>query len=132
MKILALESSAVACSAALCEDEKLIAQSYQNNGLTHSVTLMPMTTSLLSGCGVSLEQVDLIAVAAGRAPLPVCASAWPPPRAWPGRAKHPAPPALPWNPWPGRWPTPAWRSAPSWMPGGTRYTTPGLPATVCS
>lgn len=65
MKILALESSAVACSAALCEDEKLIAQSYQNNGLTHSVTLMPMTTSLLSGCGVSLEQVDLIAVAAG-------------------------------------------------------------------
>ena len=65
MKILALESSAVACSAALCEDEKLIAQSYQNNGLTHSVTLMPMTSSLLSGCGVSLEQVDLIAVAAG-------------------------------------------------------------------
>ena len=65
MKILALESSAVACSAALCEDEKLIAQVYQNNGLTHSVTLMPMTTSLLSGCGVSLEEVDLIAVAAG-------------------------------------------------------------------
>lgn len=65
MKILALESSATACSAALCEDEKLIAQSYQNNGLTHSVTLMPMTTSLLSGCGVALEDVDLIAVAAG-------------------------------------------------------------------
>lgn len=65
MKILALESSAVACSAALCEDEKLIAQSYQNNGLTHSVTLMPMTAALLSGCGVTLEEVDLIAVAAG-------------------------------------------------------------------
>ena len=65
MKILALESSAVACSAALCEDEKLIAQSYQNNGLTHSVTLMPMTTSLLSNCGVTLEDVDVIAVAAG-------------------------------------------------------------------
>ena len=65
MKILALESSAVACSAALCEDEKLIAQSYQNNGLTHSVTLMPMTAALLSGCGLTLEDVDLIAVAAG-------------------------------------------------------------------
>ena len=65
MKILALESSATACSAALCEDEKLIAQSYQNNGLTHSVTLMPMTANLLSGCGVSLEEVELIAVAAG-------------------------------------------------------------------
>ena len=65
MKILALESSAVACSAALCEDEKLIAQSYQNNGLTHSVTLMPMATSLLANCGVGLEKVDVIAVAAG-------------------------------------------------------------------
>ena len=42
MKILALESSAVACSAALCEDENLIAQSFQDNGLTHSVTLLPM------------------------------------------------------------------------------------------
>ncbi len=65
MKILALESSATACSVALCEDEKLIAQSYQNNGLTHSVTLMPMTASLLSSCGLTLEDVDVIAVAAG-------------------------------------------------------------------
>ena len=32
MKILALESSATACSVALCEDEALIAQSFQNNG----------------------------------------------------------------------------------------------------
>ena len=32
MKILALETSAVACSVALCEDEKLLAQSFQNNG----------------------------------------------------------------------------------------------------
>ena len=65
MKILALESSATACSVALCEDERLIAQSYQNNGLTHSVTLMPMATALLAGCGVDLKQVELIAVAAG-------------------------------------------------------------------
>ena len=65
MKILALESSATACSVALCEDEKLIAQSYQNNRLTHSVTLMPMTVNLLSGCGISLDEVELIAVAAG-------------------------------------------------------------------
>ena len=43
MKILALESSAVACSAALCEDEKLIAQSFQNNALTHSVTPVSYT-----------------------------------------------------------------------------------------
>ena len=69
MKILALESSATACSVALCEDEKLIAQSYQNNRLTHSVTLMPMTVNLLSGCGISLDEVELIAVAAGPGPF---------------------------------------------------------------
>lgn len=64
MKILALESSATACSAALCEDEVLIAQSFQNNGLTHSRTLMPMVETLLANCGAALADVDLIAVAA--------------------------------------------------------------------
>ena len=65
MKILALESSATACSMALCEDEKLIAQTFQNSGLTHSRTLMPMADSLLAQCGQSLADVDVIAVAAG-------------------------------------------------------------------
>ena len=65
MKLLAMESSATACSAALCEDETLIAQSFQNNGLTHSRTLLPMISSLLETCGTTLHEVDLIAVAAG-------------------------------------------------------------------
>lgn len=65
MKILALESSATACSAALCEGEKIIAQTVQNNGLTHSRTLMPMVEELLRACESTLEQVDVIAVAAG-------------------------------------------------------------------
>ena len=65
MKILALESSAVACSVALCEDEALIAQSFQNNGLTHSRTLMPRCEALLKNCALTLSEVDLVAVAAG-------------------------------------------------------------------
>lgn len=65
MNILALESSAAACSAALCQDGELIAQSYQCSGLTHSRTLLPMAHDLLKNCGRSLEQVDVIAVAAG-------------------------------------------------------------------
>ena len=65
MKILALESSAVSASAALVEDEKLIAQSFQNCGLTHSRTLLPMTEALLANCGISLNDVDAIAVAHG-------------------------------------------------------------------
>ena len=64
MKILALESSASACSAALWE-EGLIAQNFQNSGLTHSRTLLPMAHDLLKNCGVSLAEVDVIAVAAG-------------------------------------------------------------------
>ena len=65
MKILALESSATACSAALWGKEGLIAQSFQNSGLTHSRTLLPMARDLLNNCGTGLEQVDVIAVAAG-------------------------------------------------------------------
>ena len=65
MKILALESSAVSASVALTEDEKLVAQSFQNCGLTHSRTLLPMVENLLANCGVSLADVDAIAVAHG-------------------------------------------------------------------
>lgn len=65
VKILALETSATAASAAVCDDESLIAQSFQRTGLTHSATLMPMVESLLKNAGMTLEEMDLIAVAAG-------------------------------------------------------------------
>ena len=65
MNILALESSATACSAALCRDGALVAQSFQSSGLTHSRTLLPMVHDLLKNCGARLEDVDVIAVAAG-------------------------------------------------------------------
>ena len=65
MNILALESSAKAASAALCRDGLLLAESYQNSGLTHSSTLLPLCQELLERCELPLEQVDLIAVAHG-------------------------------------------------------------------
>ena len=65
MKILALESSAVSASVALVEDERLIAQSFQNCGLTHSRTLLPMAENLLASCDVPLAAVDAFAVAHG-------------------------------------------------------------------
>lgn len=65
MKILALESSAVAASVAVCEGESLLAQSFQRSGLTHSRTLMPMCADLLKNCGLTLPEMDVIAVAAG-------------------------------------------------------------------
>ena len=65
MKILALESSAVAASVALCEDETLIAQAFQNTGLTHSQTLLPLAEDMLKNCGLTMADMDLIAVAEG-------------------------------------------------------------------
>jgi len=65
MMILALESSAAACSAALTRDGELVAQNWQNSGLTHSRTLLPMVDSLLKNSGQRLEDVDVVAVAAG-------------------------------------------------------------------
>jgi len=65
VKILALESSALAASAAICEDEVLIAQSFQKTGLTHSATLMPMTEDMLKNAGLTLEEIDVVAVAVG-------------------------------------------------------------------
>ncbi len=65
MNILALDTSAKSVSVCLCRDEFLVAQSYQNSGLTHSQTLMPLCHDLLDRCGVPLREVDLIACAAG-------------------------------------------------------------------
>ena len=65
MKILALETSAKAVSAAVVEDGKLLASSYQDSGLTHSRTLMPMVQHLLQNSDLTLDQMDGIAVAQG-------------------------------------------------------------------
>ena len=65
MNILALESSATACSAALCRDGVPVAQFFQCSGLTHSRTLLPMVHDMLNNCGEGLDKVDVIAVAAG-------------------------------------------------------------------
>ena len=65
MKIIALESSAVTASVAVTEDDRLLAQSFQNSGLTHSATLMPMVADLLKNTGLTLDEMDVVAVAAG-------------------------------------------------------------------
>ena len=65
MLILAFETSAKAASVALTDGEKLLAENYQNTGLTHSQTLLPMAQQLLESCGYTPDQVDAVAVAAG-------------------------------------------------------------------
>ncbi len=65
MKILALDSSAVVASVALCEDGELLAEYTLNNGNTHSETLLPMVESILRHFGITAKDIDLFAVSAG-------------------------------------------------------------------
>ena len=65
MLILAFETSAKAASVALHDGEKLLGESYQNTGLTHSQTLMVMAEDLLKQCGKTVSDVTAVAVAEG-------------------------------------------------------------------
>ena len=65
MLILAFETSAKAASVALTENGKLLGESYQNTGLTHSQTLMVMAEDALKQCGKTAQDVQAVAVAAG-------------------------------------------------------------------
>ncbi len=62
---MAFETSAKAASVALFDGDKLLAEQYQNTGLTHSQTLLVMAEALLKQCSISADQVDAVAVANG-------------------------------------------------------------------
>ena len=65
MLTLAFETSAKAASVALLDGEKLLGESYQNTGLTHSQTLLSMAEDLIKNCGYTPAQIQAVAVAAG-------------------------------------------------------------------
>lgn len=65
MKILSFESSAVSASVCLTEGERVIASAFQNCGMTHSRTLLPMAEQILDNAGLCPQQIDGFAVAAG-------------------------------------------------------------------
>ena len=65
MLTLAFETSAKAGSVALLDGRKLLGESYQNTGLTHSQTIMSMAQSLITACGYTPQDVQAVAVAAG-------------------------------------------------------------------
>lgn len=65
MKILSLDCSAVPCSAAILDDEKIIASSFINVKLTHSQTLMPMVENLFKASAMAFLDIEGIAITAG-------------------------------------------------------------------
>lgn len=65
MLILAFETSAKAASVALMDENRLLGESYQNTGMTHSQTLLVMAEDLLKSCGKTARDVTAVAVAEG-------------------------------------------------------------------
>ena len=65
MIILALDSTALTGSVALCRDRKLLASFTLNTGNTHSETLLPSVEAVLKLCSLTAADVDLFACAKG-------------------------------------------------------------------
>ena len=65
MKLLSLETSAVAASCCVTDGENIVSQAAVNAGLTHSRTLMPMVEAVLSSADLTAADLDAIAVAVG-------------------------------------------------------------------
>lgn len=65
MVILAIDSSAPSASAAVISDGKVLSEMYLNVGLTHSVTLMPLIHKACDGAGVTVSDLDALAVTSG-------------------------------------------------------------------
>ncbi len=65
MKILGVDSTATAASAAVYSDGKVLAVDFSNTGLTHSQTLLPMIDNVLKTARVSINDIDCFAVSNG-------------------------------------------------------------------
>ncbi len=65
MYILALESTARAASAAICQDGHVLASMQTDNGKTHSEQLLPMAESCLARTGLAISHMDAFACTVG-------------------------------------------------------------------
>ena len=65
MKILAIDSTARICTAAVCEDEQLLMLGQENAGMTHSEMLLPMIENILSELGLGVSDIDMFALSEG-------------------------------------------------------------------
>lgn len=65
MKILSVDSSSVSASVAITEKGVTLAESFINNGLTHSQTLMPMVEKTLKDANASVKDIELFAITNG-------------------------------------------------------------------
>lgn len=65
MRILAVDTSAVTASCAICEDDKLVASAELRSKMTHSQTILPMVEDMLKNAALTVEDIDRFAVNVG-------------------------------------------------------------------
>ena len=65
MKILAFDGTAKAASAAVSEDERILACYTIDNGLTQSELLLPMAEDMLRGLKLGFSDIELLATSVG-------------------------------------------------------------------
>lgn len=65
MKILALETSGMNCSACIIDDTKVICDFNLNTGTTHSQTLLPIINIINQYSNIPLEDIDVFACSVG-------------------------------------------------------------------
>ena len=65
MKILGIDTSSMATSIAIVEDNKLISEYTVNTKQTHSQKLMPMLENMVNISGMNINEIDAIAVCEG-------------------------------------------------------------------
>jgi tRNA threonylcarbamoyladenosine biosynthesis protein TsaB len=65
MKLLAIDSSGLVASAAIIEDENMVAEYTINHKKTHSQTLLSMIDEIVRMTDTDLETIDAIAIAGG-------------------------------------------------------------------
>jgi len=65
MIILGIECASLVASVAVSKDGRVLAESTLHDKRTHSETLLPMCESVLKEAGISLSDLDYIAVSAG-------------------------------------------------------------------
>ena len=65
MTVLGVDSSATSASAAIFKDNILLSEAYSDTGLTHSQTLLPIIDNCMKMAGVTIDDIDLIAISNG-------------------------------------------------------------------
>ncbi len=65
MKILAIESSSLAASCAICEGENVLASSKLCVGLLHSRTLMVLVDNMFRNANIDVKDIGIVAVSCG-------------------------------------------------------------------